>query len=72
MFLQRGKDVVHVLVRVPENDDHRKSASRIDQLAGLDSMSSKKASHRMDCARGIYTLAPRQSRFSICNGGWCR
>src|ERR1700722_6124872 len=58
-FLQCGQDAVHVLVRIDENNDHWKFSSRVDEVAGLDSMSTKKAGYRMKCGCRVHILSPQ-------------
>src|SRR5579863_695800 len=55
-FLQRGKNAVHVLVRIHEDDDYRKLSPGIDQVAGLNPVPAKKPRHRVNCGCRVYVF----------------
>src|ERR1700730_2690050 len=58
-LLQRGQYAIHVLIRIHENDDHRKLSSSVNKMAGLNLVSPKKARHRMDCGCNINIFLPQ-------------
>src|ERR1700733_417906 len=55
-FLQRGQDAVYVLIRIHEDDDHRKLSPSVYKVTGLHSVSAKKPSHGMNRGGGVHVL----------------